>query len=60
MSGGLGQSLEESLTSTAARYPMQHLGEPEDIAYMALFLASDESKWITGQVFAVDGGYTAA
>jgi NAD(P)-dependent dehydrogenase (short-subunit alcohol dehydrogenase family) len=60
MSGGVGNSVEEGLQAAAQRYPMLRLGEPEDIANMALFLASDEAKWITGQVFAVDGGYTAA
>jgi NAD(P)-dependent dehydrogenase (short-subunit alcohol dehydrogenase family) len=35
------------------------LGEPEDIAQMALFLASPASKFVTGQAIAVDGGYTA-
>ena len=34
-------------------------GEPEDVARMALFLVSDESSWITGQFFVVDGGFTA-
>ena len=34
-------------------------GEPPDVAGMAVFLASDESSWITGQVFPVDGGSTA-
>ena len=35
------------------------LGEPIDIANAALFLASDEAKYVTGAVFAIDGGYTA-
>lgn len=35
------------------------LGEPEDIAYAALFLASDESKYMTGAELVIDGGYTA-
>lgn len=34
-------------------------GEPQDVAGMAVFLASDESSWITGHVFPVDGGSTA-
>ncbi len=36
--------------------PMRHLGEPEDIAYAALYLASDEAKFVTGQTIIVDGG----
>ncbi|MBN2534647.1 MAG: 3-oxoacyl-ACP reductase FabG [Spirochaetales bacterium] len=36
--------------------PLKRIGEPEDIAYMASFLASDLAKYITGQVFVVDGG----
>jgi 3(or 17)beta-hydroxysteroid dehydrogenase len=39
--------------------PIGHLGEPEDIAMGALFLASDESKFITGAELVIDGGYTA-
>jgi len=38
--------------------PLQRIGEPEDIADMVVFLASDESKYITGQDFTVDGGST--
>ena len=34
-------------------------GEAEDIAYSILFLMSDASKWTTGAVFNIDGGYTA-
>ena len=37
-------------------YPLGRIGEPDDIADYALFLASDESRWVTGTVHAVDGG----
>jgi NAD(P)-dependent dehydrogenase (short-subunit alcohol dehydrogenase family) len=36
--------------------PLKRLGRPEDVAYMALFLASDEASYVTGQIFIVDGG----
>lgn len=39
--------------------PIRRLGTPEDIAYCALYLASDESSFVTGAVFVVDGGVTA-
>ena len=38
--------------------PMGRLGEPEDIAQMALYLGSDASQWVSGQLFYVDGGIT--
>jgi NAD(P)-dependent dehydrogenase (short-subunit alcohol dehydrogenase family) len=57
---GSGQTLDEAMQANAARYPMKRLGTPEDVANMAVFLASDEAAWITGATFAVDGGYTAA
>jgi len=38
------------------RHPLKRLGKPDDIAAMAAFLLSEESSWITGQVFGVDGG----
>jgi NAD(P)-dependent dehydrogenase (short-subunit alcohol dehydrogenase family) len=43
----------------AAVTPIGRIGEPEDLANMALFLASDESTFVTGQALAVDGGITA-
>jgi NAD(P)-dependent dehydrogenase (short-subunit alcohol dehydrogenase family) len=41
------------------RHPVGHVGEPDDIAYGALYLASDESKFVTGSELVIDGGYTA-
>lgn len=42
-----------------ANHPLGRFGQPGDIAGAAVFLASDESSWITGAAFPVDGGYTA-
>lgn len=42
-----------------AVHPIGRLGKAEDIAGMAVYLASDESSWVTGAVFPVDGGYLA-
>ncbi|MFV1467482.1 MULTISPECIES: SDR family NAD(P)-dependent oxidoreductase [Idiomarina] len=40
-------------------HPIGHVGESEDIAYGVLYLASDESKFVTGTELVIDGGYTA-
>jgi len=40
-------------------YPLGRVGEPEDVARAALFLASDDSAWISGAVLRVDGALTA-
>jgi NAD(P)-dependent dehydrogenase (short-subunit alcohol dehydrogenase family) len=40
-------------------YPLQRVGEPEDVAGAAAFLASDDASWITGEVLRVDGGLLA-
>jgi NAD(P)-dependent dehydrogenase (short-subunit alcohol dehydrogenase family) len=45
--------------STMALVPMGYMGEPQDIANMNLFLASDEARYITGAEFVVDGGMAA-
>jgi NAD(P)-dependent dehydrogenase (short-subunit alcohol dehydrogenase family) len=42
-----------------ARAPVNRMGQPHEIATMALFLASEESSFATGAIFTVDGGYTA-
>ena len=39
-------------------YPLHSMGEPEDVGNMAVYLASDSAKWITGAIFHVDGGLT--
>ncbi|MGV1088140.1 MAG: SDR family oxidoreductase [Mycobacterium sp.] len=39
-----------------SRIPLSRMGEPEDLVGMCLFLLSDQAKWITGQIFNVDGG----
>ena len=49
---------EEAKEKLAETIPFKRIGQPEEIAEMALFLASDKSDYITGQVFAVDGGMT--
>lgn len=43
----------------AAAHPVGRLGEPEDVAYGVLYLASDEAKFVTGAELVIDGGYTA-
>lgn len=57
---GLGQwspsELEERLTYFREKTMLRRVGEPEDIAGVALFLASDEARFITGQTITVDGG----
>jgi NAD(P)-dependent dehydrogenase (short-subunit alcohol dehydrogenase family) len=50
---------EKGLAMTVAKYPIGRLGTPEDIAHVALFLASAESAFMTGSVVTPDGGMTA-
>jgi len=42
-----------------AAHPIGRLGQPQDIAGLAVYLASDESSWMTGAILPVDGGYLA-
>jgi 7-alpha-hydroxysteroid dehydrogenase len=59
------EGLASVLTSDAIRKqfedntPMHRPGEVEDIACMALYLASDAASWVTGKIFQVDGGTEA-
>lgn len=51
--------LAAGLTLTTAKYPIGRLGTPEEIAAVALFLACDDSSFLTGSVITADGGMTA-
>ncbi|MCQ2364908.1 MAG: 3-oxoacyl-[acyl-carrier-protein] reductase [Akkermansia sp.] len=55
MTDAIPEKAKEVLLS---RIPLADMGKPEDIANAALFLASDEARYITGQVLVVDGGMT--
>ncbi len=50
---------KDVMRELVSRHPIGRLGKPEEIAYAALYLASDESTFVTGAPLVVDGGYTA-
>jgi 2-keto-3-deoxy-L-fuconate dehydrogenase len=54
-----GKSEAEVLAAFVSRQPMGRLGQPAEIAALAVYLASDESGFTTGQVHIIDGGWTA-
>jgi len=58
LAGAVG-SQEEALAKLARQVPLGRLGEPEEVAYMVLYLASDESRFVTGAEFKIDGGISA-
>lgn len=57
---GTQEQTDALLSALSAMTPMQRMGQPKEIAAMALFLASDESSFSTGSEFVADGGATAA
>ena len=54
-----GGDMEAGLALTVAKYPIGRLGTPEEIAAVALFLACDDSSFLTGSVITADGGMTS-
>jgi len=51
---------DAAMTDALARHPVGRFGQPADVAALALWLASDESGFATGQLFTIDGGMTAS
>lgn len=51
---------EENIKADKLKYPLGDYGEPEDVAYGAIYLLSDASKWVTGTSLLIDGGLTIA
>ena len=50
---------QEARVAVDALHPLGHIGEPDDIAWGVVYLASDEAKFVTGSELVIDGGYTA-
>lgn len=57
VSAQTGRSLEQVRADFVGRQPMGRLGKPEEIAALALYLASDDSAFTTGQIHIIDGGW---
>lgn len=49
----------EARSRLDALHPIGHVGEPDDIGWGIVYLASEEAKFITGSELVIDGGYTA-
>ncbi|MBL8327410.1 MAG: SDR family oxidoreductase [Rubrivivax sp.] len=58
LSASTGQSLAEVEAAFVGRQPMRRLGRPEEIALLAVYLASDESRFTTGAAHIIDGGWS--
>ncbi|MBI4991989.1 MAG: SDR family oxidoreductase [Candidatus Harrisonbacteria bacterium] len=56
----VGQVTEEVANEIKTRVPLKRIGRPEEVSAMVIFLASEESSYVTGATFYVDGGWLAA
>ena len=52
-------SSPEKIEASALRHPLKKIGDPKDLANMTIFLLSDASKWMTGQILHLDGGISS-
>ncbi|MCX7201060.1 MAG: SDR family oxidoreductase, partial [Burkholderiales bacterium] len=50
---------EAAKAAAGSAHPIGHMGEPDDIAWAVVYLASDEATFVTGAEIVIDGGYTA-
>lgn len=50
---------ETKIAAASERHPLKRIGEPEEIASLAAYLLSDNSKWMTGQILHIDGGMSS-
>lgn len=51
--------LDAAIAAAGAAHPIGHMGEPDDVAWTVVWLASDDAKFVTGSEIVIDGGYTA-
>jgi 2-keto-3-deoxy-L-fuconate dehydrogenase len=56
--GARSGSVEQARAAFIARQPMGRLGSPDEIAELAVYLASDAAQFVTGQAMVIDGGLT--
>jgi NAD(P)-dependent dehydrogenase (short-subunit alcohol dehydrogenase family) len=56
---GEGEQRQQAIEEIEHGIPLGHFGEPLDVAYGVLYLASDESKYVTGIELTIDGGILA-